>query len=418
MNNSKKFTLKNLLCLLVGYCLIRFSLVMAQDFFGFRLPIVLFVGMGIMFLCALMDKRYAGQLLQINMALLGANILFVVLIKELTNQATYVSIAANYINQLIVLFVLWGFYQFIRMRDTNSKKRLVALYTSMVAISAGYTLYVAIKGHDSIIRNTAFGEFDASFPFKYGGFDFIYGLVLVYAILFTVLAKGKGRMNRKTRVYIVLLLLLIAATVIVSGFSSAFVLIVIFSILVATKTWQARILWLCLTAICVFVIPEVLVRLIEAIPFMPEITSRRVGEVLLSFSGRGTSSYFTEDGQRLDRILWSVQAFWAHPLFGLFGENGIEQLGYHTEWIEQLARYGLFTAIFNASFWVGTYRRMKRAARNMPITQQCVKNAFLLYLILGFLNPISMVITAAPLFVLCPFAESLFLSDNATTRLE
>lgn len=415
MNQRKKRTLEltSMLNLPIIYCLLRFGLVFTTRWRFFELSLIVFLGVAMLLTYAFIDKWFAGQFLQRNLLFLGLNIFCVFLIQHLTKNPTYASAATGYINQLLVLFLLWGFYLYMQRLNITQQRRLIGVYLLAITVSTVYTFHVASVGDDLIIRNTAFSQYDTSFQFAYGGFDFIYGLVVIYSALLIVLSQGGNRIRPLARVELILLLLLIASTVIISKYSTAFVLILVFTILIVPKKTGFKVFWAILLIVFVFWAPQFLTRFIESIPFMPEITSSRINDLILSVSGRGSSAYITEEGQRLDRVFWSLKAFAENPLLGLFGGNGTRTLGSHTEWIDQLARYGIVTAIFNMSFWLTTYKRMKITAKQSSITHKCLVSTFIMYFILGFLNPISMVVTSAPLFILCPFVESLLTSEKA-----
>ena len=417
MNSKRKFTIADVLNLLMVFCFLRFGLVMTAGFGFFSLPLVVAAGALIVFAYTFLSKQYSSQFLRTNTIFLLLNIICIVFLRLFMTQASYISTATNYINQLIILLLLWGFYLCLRKQTPETRKRVTAIYLIAVMISAVYTFYVALNGHSSIIRNTAFGEFDTRFRFMYGGFDFIYGLVIIYATLLIVLAQGWKKIRNNVKLGMLLMLLLTAATTIISGYSTAFALILVFTFLVAPKRKSTKFVLIVVFVFAVFVFPDAIVDLIEAIPFMPKITSRRLGEMLFSFAGGGSVDYITKDDQRLSRILWSLQAFGDNPLLGVFANNSSNRLGNHTEWIDKLAMYGSIAAFCNAGFWVGTYSRIKRLSEQMPITQRCIVSAFILYFVLGFLNPISMVVTSAPLFILCPFAEELFINERLDKNL-
>lgn len=417
MKNQRGLTGTLFLNVMLIYCLVRFGLVFTTTISWFRIPFVVMAGAGLVFLFACVNRKYAGQLLQANFLCLIINILSVFVLRYFITISSYEGIADNYINQLIVLAVLWGLYLYMRWQSAHSRKWFAGIYLLVITVSAAYTFYVALDGGDSIIRNTAFGEYDSRYLLTYGGFDFVYGLVVAYIILLVVLVSGRKRIKKGKQLIIIALMVLFALTIIASNYSTAFMLIMLGTIFIAPQKNSTRIILLALIVLALYVFPLPLTRLIESIPYMPRLTSYRINELILSFSGQGSSAYLTDDGQRLDRILWSIQAFMAHPILGVFGSGDNNVLGYHTEWIEQLARYGLFTAIFNTSFWVLTYKKMLQSVPRNSVTNKCMKSAFLVYLVLGFLNPISMVVTSAPLFVLCPFAENLFMEQEIPEQL-
>lgn len=412
MNKHPTITLSSILNVLLVYCLLRFGLVMTTGFSLFSLPLVVAVGAAIVALCLILAKSFANRLLRLNALFLMLNIVCIFIASIATTRAEFIAVATNYMNQLLVLFLLWAFYLYLGELDVRSRNRLVLIYLLLLLVSTAYTLYVEMNGHERIIRNTAFGEYDDTFRFLYGGFDFIYGLVLVYSILLTVLLHGKEKIKTAVKVFIIASLALLAFTVIGSGYTTAFAIILIFTLLSLIRSIPGRIILFVVLILGFFIFPRQLADFILSLTFIPELTTTRIADLILSFTGQATAEYLSMEGQRLDRMRWSIEAFFAHPLFGVIGNSATNKLGYHTEWIDQLARYGIIPFLLHSMFWVQTGRNMLQDNCKKSITVLCLKNTLFLYFLLGFLNPISMVITTAPLFLLCPFVEELFITSD------
>lgn len=412
INKSENNKIINTLILvLLLFCLMRFSLVITFNLPLFSLTYVILVLFLVVFYYAVIGFSFRNQFFGINLLFLFACILLVGLSYLLTENSEYSKTVSVYLKQLLVLVLLWGLYVFLLNCSKRTAKICVVFYLVCIAISSVYTAFVAFVGGDNIIRFTASGKYDNSFPFMYGGFDFIFALVLIYTVILTTLRFLWRQLSIFTRVLLVCFEMLMALTIIVSGYGTAFALILIFTL------WQLRpkgfvgtIIFLSLLLV-VLIIPRIVTSMIDAIPFIPDLTSTRINEMILLISGRGSSGYLFDDGQRFDRIGWSLKILGENPLFGGFIGDTKLPFGYHTEWIDQLARYGFFFALFNAAFWVLTYRVIKRNADETDasdISGKCIKNSFLMFIILGFLDPISMVVTACPLFILSPFAFRIF----------
>ena len=412
INKSKSLTLIGLLNVLLMFCLLRVGLVMTAGFSIFSLVLVVLVGGGLIAVCMLLDRSYAGAFFRLNTVALILNIFLIFIVRFIVTNPEHLSTASNYINQLAFLLLLWGFYLYISRLNVKRQRMFVRFYLLLITVSALYTFYVAVNGSPRIIRNTASGVYDSSFPFVYGGYDFIYALVLIYVILLTTLSRAGGRMTTAVKAAVICILVISAITVIISGYATAFMLILVFTVWSLVKRPATKVGLLVVLAVLIFGVPHLLVDFIKDIPFIPEITSSRVSDLILSFSGEATVEYISEEGQRLDIMGWSLEAFAANPLFGVIGSASTNRIGGHTEWIDQMARYGLLAMICNTVFWMSTYIKMERNSRARAATNKCIKNAFIMFWILGFLNPISMVVTAAPLFILGPFVGSLLIRNN------
>lgn len=398
-----------LMLFLLIYCLVRFSLVMTTSVSIFNLMYIIILGGTAISYFLAKGGDFCNKFFGINLIFLISCVIVVLLAIIFTIHSGYQNTASNYFKQLIVLLLIWGIYVFLSCSDGKTKKIFVATYLICMFISAIYTSYVAMNGDEEIIRSTASGIYDNSFRFTYGGFDFIYALVLVYTILLTILCVTGKELNTILKIVFTIMEIVFAFTIILSGYGTAFALLLIFTVWQITPKGIFRIVASFFIAMLVFVFPTWVTNTISAIPFIPELTSTRINDLILSFSGQGSSGYITDDGQRLDRIIWSLDAFFENPLIGAFMGNSDLPLGYHTEWIDQLARYGVFYSVFNVAFWIATYKKIKSNATMNPdydISVKCIRNSFCMFLILGFLDPISMVVTVCPLFILAPFLSA------------
>lgn len=392
--------------MLVYYCITRLCFVMTEAITYFNLLLVFLLGAFVVFLCLVTNSQFNSHFLQSNIVFLLILIGTIFIQKQFIVNDDYLSIAELYLKQLLVLLIIWGIYAFMNCATRKTRHNLIKWYLFGIIISAAYTFYVALTSSQQyVIRKTAFGVYDSSFRFTYGGFDFIYGAVIIYVCLVTLLHKKWKEMRLLSRAVLIAISVLLALMIIVSGYSTAFALIFVFTVLELLPKGFGKILFLVVLVVILFVFPNIITGLIRKIPFIPNITSYRINEMILSLSGRLDSCYFTESGQRLDRILWSLKVFAEHPLIGGFAGNTKLSFGYHTEWIEQLARYGLIAFIFFFVFFAKSYKSMLSKIQKDDVNYYSLRNAFVVFIVLGFLNPISMVVTAAPVFVLAPFVE-------------
>ena len=397
---------------LLIYCIFRIGLVMTSKMSLFSLQYVMIVGFFVIFLRigSTQIKKAISSYCNIFLLL---EIALIFILKSFTLYTKYINTEVVYIKQLIFLVLLFFMYMYIQGCNKNSQRIYVLLYLFCISLSSCYTLYVSLSGAGNIIRNTAFGVYDDSFALGYGGYDFIYALVIIFVITATYIHRNRN-MNFGLRIVLVSFILLVAFTIIASGFSTAFVLIFVFTVFEFVPGKYVKWIVIAFGTLLVYIFPSVISNIINAIPFIPELTSTRVTNTILSLFGKGTGEYISQEGQRLDRILWTLRIFFEHPFFGGFAGNTDLPFGYHTEWLEQMGRYGIFATALNTSFWISLYRNMKRTICEDDIKMRCLRNSFIVYFILGLFDPISMVVTAAPLFVLCPFIDVI---DNKCVQM-
>ena len=136
MKNQRGLTGTLFLNVMLIYCLVRFGLVFTMTIGWFRIPFVVVVGAGIIFLFACVNRVYAGQLLQANFICLIFNIFSVGVLKNFINNSSDIGIADSYFNNLIVLVVLWGVYLYMQWQSAKSRRWLAGIYLFVVAVSA------------------------------------------------------------------------------------------------------------------------------------------------------------------------------------------------------------------------------------------------------------------------------------------
>ena len=311
-----------------------------------------------------------------------------------------------YLNGLLVLsisclasFVLQGI-------DEKSLKILVRIYLFAIVFFSVLTLYVELTGPENVIRYTAMGIFHEA-SVIYGGYDFIYSIVIVYCVLFFYYILNRKKISFGSRFFIVTSLIIIFLTVALSNYSTALLLIVFFSFSPFLAKVKHKIIWAILLMLVFFVFSRAIAKLVENLP-LSELTTRRISNLILSLTGHeGVENPISGEGERLDRMVWSLKIILENPLIGGFLGDTKLPFGYHTEWIEKAARHGLIYIGVHAAFWIKSYKKTVSYCETIE-QKNLIKTAFIVFVFLGFLNPVTMVTTPAPLFLLCPFLSTAF----------
>lgn len=331
---------------------------------------------------------------------------FIVIMSLAVQNAAYAQNINGYMKDLLILFFLWAVYLSLRRMSDDKIKWLVRIYLVAIFVCTCFTLYVAIIGPKDVIRDTASGDFfDA--PVPYGGFDFIYSLDIVYACLAYYLSINRDRLAFGTKLIMIAMLAVIFVTVALSNYTTALLLIVVSTIWACVVRVKHKALLFVALVGGFFVCAEGIAAAIKALP-LSELTTSRLADVVLSMTGHAVEdTHLTGEGQRFDRILWSLRIILEHPIIGGYLGNTKLPFGDHTEWIEQFARYGLLYILLHMGFWVGAGKRILRQCERDD-TRSTLKIGYWVLLLVGFLNPIALVTTPAPLFLLCPFLDKVF----------
>ena len=165
-----------------------------------------------------------------------------------------------------------------------------------------------------------------------------------------------------------------------------------------------------------FVFSRPIAEFVENLP-LSELTTKRISDLILSLTGyEGVENPIFGEGQRLDRMIWSLKIVAENPIVGGFVGNTIQAFGYHTEWIDKAARHGLLYMVFHAAFWVTAFKKLVSYCETLE-QKNLIKTSFLVFIFLGFTNPITLVTTPAPLFLLCPFLTTAFPIIDKETKV-
>lgn len=340
-------------------------------------------------------------------------ITFTIYIFKIENDR-YWNIVDNSI-KILILCVLCAYFETTSSDFQKSVLRLSLFGYFLTMLS---TLFNAIID-PTILRATASREVTSKIILGLGGYDFIYGLVIVN-ILFTVyLAK---RVISQNRFFYVLFIILNTLTIILSGYTTATILNIIFILIALISCSKINVLFSMIILIFLFVSPWLLPNAILAFSkfgFVPEIISERLNEIALFLSGSKESlTYFEESGERGERLSYSLQMFFKHPIMGNFLTEKDCVFGEHTEWIDRLAQFGILIVMLILAFWCCKYKAAKKKLKNNSITTLAVNISYFYFIVLGFLNPISYALTVFPLLFLVPYLHILFLKDDENTELE
>ena len=105
-------------------------------------------------------------------------------------------------------------------------------------------------------------------------------------------------------------------------------------------------------------------------------------------------------GSRLEKISYSLNTFKKNPIFGVsFKEYGMDTIGNHCQWIDDLARMGVLGNILMwANYFWTSYYYIKRNKKNKFIYDSLI-SSWITFFVLGFLNPCFSAQILAVLFI-------------------
>ena len=341
---------------------------------------------------------------------LGLLQIFYILLISLVVKAEYKEHIQTYLKSIIILFFIWTTYLMLKNSSKSTIKFLVKAYLIVIAICTCCTIYIELTGPENVIRDTAAGKYFPSI-LPYGGYDFIYSLVLIYSALVVYLSLNKKEISKVNKLWITFLLVIMFLAIALSNYSTALIFIVVATVIASIMKFKHKFLLAIAILIIIYASADVLAAFVRSLP-LSDLTTSRISDVILSLTGKGSANdHLTGDGQRWDRTLWSFKIFADYPIFGGFVSKAGLKFGFHTEWIDQMARYGVIYIIIHLIFFI----KARKTIINDCETQNSklvVKIVFYFLLALGFFNPITLVVTVSSIFLLCPFLDDIFLNKD------
>lgn len=316
---------------------------------------------------------------------------------------------STFILSLAPFFIFdWVFSPTRSMNRVKYAKILSKTITLVLMYTIGMTLYYLFSDPYIARHMTAYDpstSIDTSLGINVdlmpiaigGGFNLIYGVILLPPI-FLFLAKSIEK-NLMQKIFYTFLAGFLLYFIIKSGFATAFILSsagCVFSLVMMKKykiVGTMFSLLAILTGLLIVLNKNLLEGLIfKVVSFMPSdsIISIRLSEIVPAlYMGNQTSSF----SGRLQRLEKTITAFLDHYAIGVgyigrFDYISVESFtGFHTEWLDILAQYGLIMGIPWLLFIGITLGEMVNLFKG-TVMHSLVKLIVVMIILVGFLNPI------------------------------
>ena len=407
---SKIYTNK-IIPLFFVFVVIRLIYVLVIQADLFNLSYAAAAGLFSIVLCIFSSRKYRLQLVEQEYIYLFMCIAYLTIIYLITLNTYYKEATMTDIKSLIFLFVVVGFYIYLEnFCDLKRKKTLLLIYFIGFAVSLFTTLYVEVTGGGDLIRNTAKGGQSDLYSFAYGGYDFIYSTLIIFVIMLTLLKEKHSKIDPTGKIVLLGLLALSFVVIVLANYTTAFVLCLLSVIYCLMPNDFRRYVVILLIVVFFAVYAEKLIDVVNNLPYVSELTKARVNNVLLDISGQETTEKFlTGEGQRFDRIMWTWEIIKRYPLFGVYVRNGgVGRMGGHTQWLDDMGKYGAFYSVFFIMFWIVMFKKLLASPFIKNTGDSILKNAYMMFLVLGFLDPIGIPMMSGVLLVCAPFIEFVF----------
>ncbi len=312
--------------------------------------------------------------------------------------------------ELISPFIMYELYS----KYENKKKVLLCVVFLVVFVLNFYQMMTTIN-YSAI---AGLRQHEDEEGFLNTGFHFVYSLTLVFClIIYIIRQKFKmGKYNVFLMVGLFVWLVCIALIVFKSLFTTAILLMLIGAVLAffyGREHWKRKLLITGVVAsvLFIYVVPFVEKQLL-LMDNEYSIITYRLDDISNAMQG-GNMDDESSMGARFNRFALSLKTFISYPLFGVNHLTANKEIfdagliGNHAEWVDSMAEYGVFAFLL----FYFLIKSAKLVSRNRGLNV-----VFLLFIIIGFLNPVLYCVQNTICFFIIPILFDLLLPTDSFTR--
>lgn len=309
------------------------------------------------------------------------------------------------------MIIAYSLYVYIDEKNTVFKKKMLKLALIAITISILYSTYYIYFVDFLAVRNATMVDKGV------GDFNLVYGVVFIP--IFCVI-NMKNFLYNKIAYNISFLLILIISFVFIikANFMTAlllFVMSLFLSLYIPKTMTNSRKISLAFRIIFGLLLFFLLKNYIG--DFIIYIARKNyfnwVINTKLSVIGNyliGYSNDLETLGERLGKIAYTMNSFKKSPLIGINYSNYNEYtIGGHAQWFDDLARFGIIGFSLWIHFFYKAYKNVIKTTNNL-LCRNSINVAWIVFVIMGFLNPNIMSSVTMILFVLIPYIG--LLADN------
>jgi hypothetical protein len=319
---------------------------------------------------------------------------------------------------LLLGFIVNCIY-YIERPDIRFDKRVLIIALLLITITALTTLSVLlVDGNAS--RTLTSSSSNPTLINRYkqlnvGSYDFIYGLVVIIPMLaFYSLSQKKIKFS----LLIWSLVALFIVVVVMSNFTTAQMLLFVdfVFVILARKRFKTNsgfvVSFIVLTVLASFMLPFLLNYMII---ISDSIYAQSKLEGILGVLS-GTESY-DETTSRSELLKMSLKSFLDSPIWGIgawYG-SGSPHVGQHAQFVDDIARYGLLGFIPLMVFVYYSMKKIYLAFKEKHFYNRRVLVSILIFVALGFMNPIYNPGLLACMFMVVPMLDRYCYEQNENT---
>lgn len=304
-------------------------------------------------------------------------------------------------------------FTYIISLNASQKKRLFNIFILSATVTVIVSLYYVLRVDPQAIRNTRGVSY-----YGVGGFQFVYAIAIFGGpYLSTIIWRFKN--NDRCWIDLICFLLMCVCIVLCNLVTSVVILSVsiIFSCFLYSKSLM-RSFSAILGGICI-ILKDYWAKCMRELADKEIFywsTNKKLYAIANLLSGKNEGLDTLSSRERLTKI--SLNSFWEHPLFGIDYKNHVAGVvGCHAQWADDLARFGI---IGNAVIWINYLYIAKYSltrCENIQIRHQLL-TCWILFFVLGFLNPCLSGTILTIMFVIIPCSDYLYVNKIDVSEMK
>lgn len=316
------------------------------------------------------------------------------------------------VSETIYAIIILTIALHIRKRPDRIRRFFIVCFMIDSIIINSNTVFI-LSTSKNIARIYASGSaavVDAGFDyFLLASYGYIYALVISIIFIVTCFPELK-KQPKYFRIIIYLYLFTGIAVIIKTEYTIALISTIIgipLAIITRYKIDPKTVFLTLIFGIIGFFSVEWLLNIAISTNIFGPFISERFNEILYALNGNTSSA--SDLSSRLFLYEKTLRMLPLHLLFGIYeyGVNGRYLIGYHTEWPDRLALFGIFRYLIYCVF---LYKSIKFSLKKINYK---LFAGMLCFIVIGFVNPI---ITKDAYLVLLLFIPILFETDNVVIK--
>ena len=305
------------------------------------------------------------------------------------------------------LFFLINIFLWVKKQSNDVRSNLLKLILIACLFNFVYSIVILILDPDasrkaaatSVLEGSRFDILNAV-----GSFDAVYGGIFI-VLLMIYMRKKMAKGGKKTLLTVIMISALIF--IIMSAYATAILLLIVTLFIYFSNKSQTFSIIGIVIAVGILLFHEAIggaiMTFAKKVNYSQIISTRieEFGYMLKTFEAAGT--YAGEEG-RWQKMLNSINAFLAHPLFGALGDKSVK-VGGHSEFFDILGKYGIVGFGMLVSVFVNLYKVVRSDIYDRQ-NVKCLNIIYFIYVLLSILNPSLYALLIMPIILIVPLSES------------